>query len=177
MNGHLTDAMHAALAPVVAGRAVHDLGAGRGELAIELLTLGAAAVEAVDKESVPANTSRTRYHRAYFKDYRPESVDVAFVSWPQNNEGTTHELLPLLERAATIVYLGKNTDGTACGTPSLFQYLAGRALLDYVPDRRNVLAVYGAPLGRERAGFELRQEELAGLTTYDGSVLDYEEGE
>jgi len=107
---------------------------------------------------------RRRYHRSSFRNYRPESIDVAFASWPQNDEDTVRELLPLLERAATIVYLGKNTDGVMCGTSRLFHHLAGRVLLGYVPDRQNVLAIYGAPLGRQRAGAELRQEERAGLS-------------
>lgn len=182
MIGQLDDRQRAALAPHVAGRVVHDLGAGRGGHADELLTLGAAqveAVDAVDMRSALKSKPCVRYRRAYFKDYRPESVDVAFVSWPQNNEGTVRDLLPILERAATVVYLGKNTDGTMCGTPRLFRHLVGRALLDYVPARKNVLAVYGASLGRARAGAELRQEERAGLSALAAGEPweDYAEGE
>ena len=60
-----------------------------------------------------------------------------------------------------------------CGWPALFWSLLGRELLAYVPDRRNVLAVYGQELP------ELRQptgEEIAGLTTYT-RMYSYDEAE
>lgn len=83
---------------------------------------------------------------------------MAFVSWPANrpDEG----LLTLLKRAATLIYLGKCTDGTCCGWPGLFTYFLSRELLVHVPDEYNTLFVYGGALETPRTG---EWEERAGL--------------
>lgn len=159
--------MLATIKPYIAGRVVHDLGAGDCVLAMMLLRSGALAVEAVDKEYLGGGVQLPpsgRYHRAAFKDYRPETIDVAFVAWPENDRGVSTGLLSLLQRAQTVIYLGKNTGGVMCGTPALFRHFASREFLAYEPDKLNVLCVYGAPLGWQRTGDELRQEEVAGLT-------------
>lgn len=175
--GIFTDRMLGVVASHIAGRVVHDLGAGDCVLAITLLSSGAAAVEAVDKESLWSGIHLPPggcYHQSAFVNYSPEAIDVAFVAWPENTRSVTTALLPLLQRAKTIVYLGKNTGGVMCGTPALFEHFAGRELLAYEPNRLNVLCVYGDPLGHQRAGAELRQEEVAGLTANQAdALLDY----
>ena len=79
-------------------------------------------------------------------------------------------LLQLLARAETIVYLGKNTDGSMCGFPAVFEHMVGRRLLAYVPHFRNTLVVVGARLTEPRAP---QHEELAGLLAYE-ELLGYD---
>lgn len=158
-----------ALRPHVAGRVVHDLGAGDMEKARLLLHLGAEKVHAVEKDSYPFSLPlRIDRHEMYFKDYRPAEIDVAFLSWPSNHllEG----LLPLLVKAKTIIYLGKNTDGTSCGFPALFVYLTTRRLLVHKPHPRNTLIIVGERLRKPRAP---EHEELAGIRAYD-ELLRYD---
>ena len=159
----LTDGQLEKLFYYTKGKVVHDLGAGGLELAHLLCAYNARKVIAIDKEifCLPVDPC-VEVVRSYFADYR-EPIDVALISWPTNY----HEqgLLDLLERARIVIYIGKNTDGSWCGTPSLFWTLLSRRLLAYVPHRRNVLAVYGSevkhlrkPTGEELAGLQLRQD-------------------
>jgi hypothetical protein len=69
-----------------------------------------------------------------------------------------------------VIYLGKCTDGTMCGTPRLWYLLSRREVLCHEPDRTNTLIVYGP--GRDDIRLPLR-EEHAGINsdrlyTYDG---------
>ena len=149
-----------AIRGVVRGREVHDLGAGDLMLSHELLRMGASKVVAIDKEAPRSlkGDSRIQVIEGYFHAYKGD-IDVAFMSWPQNynDEG----ILRLIERAGTVVYLGKNTDGSACGSLRMFEHLVGRELLAHVPDRANTLIVYGKPLEEPR---EPVGEEMAALT-------------
>jgi len=77
-------------------------------------------------------------------------------------------LLQALDRADVVIYLGCNTDHSACGSPELFRQLCGRELLGHVPHRRNTLLIYGRGT---RTG-PLTGEEFAGLT---GALLSFEE--
>lgn len=164
--GTFTDRMLAVIEPYVSGKIVHDLGAGDGALAAALLRSGAAGVEAVDKTYRSGRIqlpSGGRYHQMDFQDYQPETIDVAFISWPENDRFTAKNLLPLLQRASTVIYLGKNTDGVMCGRPEIFDHFSGRQLLAYEPHKLNVLCIYGRMLKKRRSGKRLRQEEEAGL--------------
>lgn len=167
--GKIIDVQVKALRPFVAGRVVHDLGAGDMEKARLLLHLGAEKVHAVEKAPYPFSLPlRIERHEMYFKDYRPAEVDVALLSWPANHmmEG----LLPLLVKAKTIIYLGKNTDGTSCGFPALFVYLTIRRLLVHKPHPTNTLIIVGEPLRKPRTP---EHEELAGIRAYD-ELLRYD---
>jgi len=152
--GKLNPHQREVLNVVIQNRQVTDLGAGDCELAHELLRLGARGVLAVDKTFQPRVES-IQYIQSYFNAYT-EAIETAFLSWPPN--WNCPGLIDLLDRADVVAYLGKNTDGTACGYSLLFEYLVSREVVAYVPDRRNTLIVYGsgrgkrAPLGEEYAG-------------------------
>ncbi len=155
MYGHLSLRQCELVRKHVAGRHVHDLGAGGLALSGLLLELGASSVVAVDK--VPfrrdAVDGRIRLVESYFKGCT-EEVEVAFISWPPNTPSALHGLIA---RTPLILYIGKNTDGSACGDPALWHELGTREVLDWLPQRRNELIIYGAervtrdPLPEERA--------------------------
>jgi hypothetical protein len=154
--GKLNQAQRRTLEAVIKGRLVTDLGAGDCRLAYELLKLGALEVVALDKEPIEAREPlRVTFVRSYFVDYHKD-IGVAFMSWPPN--WMCPGLVNLLARAPYVVYLGKNTDGDACGFPKMFEYLLTREVISYVPDKPNTLIVYGpkasvrAPTGEEHAG-------------------------
>lgn len=172
MYGSLSKAQREVLGSVLKGQKVTDLGAGNCLRSLELLDLGAAKVIAIDKE--PANPQKRQgftFVRSYFADYKGSRPDVAFLSWPPNH--TCPGLLPIVKQAPMVIYLGKNTDGTACGSPELFWHLTSLEVIHYIPDRINTLIVYGnkqverEPRGEERAALEpracLRYEQVEGL--------------
>jgi hypothetical protein len=170
--GRLDTAQAEALAAVVRGRTIHDLGCGDQVLSDALVQLGAAAVIAVDEHPVGCPGSWVNTVRTTFAEYetRQPIIDVAFVSWPVNHNEPP--LLDLLYRAKTIAYLGKCTDGTLCGWPGLFRYFLGLELVAHVPHPANTLLIYGTPVAAPRVG---EWEERAGLDhrfsyPYFGSV-------
>jgi hypothetical protein len=158
----------------VRDRVVHDFGAGDLVLSKMLVTLGARRVVAVDKERMESPFAAVECVQARFDELLAalSMIDVAFVSWPQNRHDTA--LLTLFQRAKTCIYLGKNTDGSACGHPELFKHFVQRELLAYKAERRNTLIVYGRGALDPR---KPRGEELAGLSLYDGPVLDFSQVE
>ena len=83
----------------------------------------------------------------------------AFLSWPQNS--VIVGLADLLLRFPCVAYLGSNTSGNACGWPGLFRRLASRPVLEYVPERKNALIVYGNVSVKNR---ELVGEEWTAMT-------------
>lgn len=161
----LSDAQRRAVRPFLKGKDVYDLGAGSDLVYVaDLLAFGAATVVAVDKERMakPVST-KIRCEQRRFDEYPkfPEDGDVAFVSWPVNRSNPG--LIRMLQTAPIIVYVGKNTDGTACGDRDLFELFARRELITYVPDRQNVLAVYG----------EIRPTPRPKLTGEEFAVLEH----
>lgn len=159
--GSLSVEQSAALLQYVSGKTVHDLGAGNCALSRVLVSLGAEHVVAVDKSPrVIASTDRQRltYVACSFDAFMPP-IDTAFVSWPINVRYTG--LAQLIARSRVVAYLGKNSDGVACGEPSLFTYLREREVLAYVPHQHNSLIVYGPglverdPLGDEVAALDV----------------------
>jgi hypothetical protein len=157
-------AQREAIAQHVRAKIVHDLGAGDLILSRELLDLGARRVYAIDKEDKPSIKPWPRglhYKQEYFHNLSQTKMDTIFLSWPINHETN---LVPLIRGAGTLIYLGCNTGGTACGTPGLFLAMVSRKLLAYVPDPRNSLIIVGESL---RAPREPTGEELAGMTMYD----------
>ncbi len=168
--GTLTPDQVALLVPFIEGRVVHDLGCGTGYLSRFLVTFGAKRVIAIDQLQAlsPARvrTPGIQYVKSYFVDY-DKAIDTAFVSWPQ----TCGEfgLDALVRRARVVCYLGKNTDGTGCGSQQLWGVLMGREVLAHGPDSRNSLIVYG-PKKATRA----RLPEEIGATTISHH-LSYDE--
>lgn len=147
------------LRTVVEGRTVVDLGCGSGALAVTMAGMGATLVHAVDKTLCPVEHPKVGVHQSYFNHWRcPEGVEVAVLCWPQNY--TLNGLTEILRAIPHVLYVGKNTDGTACGTPALFTYLSRRESLRCLPHRANVLIHYGPNERRER---NLHHEELAAI--------------
>lgn len=154
-----------ALARVVKGKRVLDLGAGNLALSVEMLDLGAAHVTAVDyvesrHPRALALASRLSIVRAMFHDIHEglEPADIAMLSWPQNTTHDAIEIVKILRRHPRLVVISKNTSGVSCGCTLIYEYLATRELLAYHPRRANTLMVYDLPCaprplaGEERAG-------------------------
>lgn len=174
--GVLTPEMIDRLQSLVIGRTVWDLGAGDLGYAHLFLDLGAKNIIAVDKEPIPATLCRGRpitIIGKYFADIEPPkaSIDVAFLGWPVNQR--TEGLIPILEKAETIIYLGSNCKGNACGGPDLWAYLQHREIKAYVPHPRNSLIIYGKSLFPEERR-PLVGEEIGALCDV---VLGFQEAE
>jgi hypothetical protein len=168
--GRLTPLQMNVLGAVIDRRAVTDLGAGSCALAVVMLGLGAKHVTCIDKELRPiVRQNPNIWLRDCSFDTVSGDVDVAFVSWPMGDP----TLLPLVERAKTVVLLVKNTDGRNCGFPLLYAHTAFRELLAYVPDRANSLIVCEAPL--KNGARMMTPEEHAGFDLT--KIYSYEEGE
>ncbi len=156
-HGQLEHDQALAVRKVIRGRQVIDCGAGDLTLALKLAELGAREVIAIDKEPMPeCPDPRVRPNRRQFSawlDSRKDPVEVAFVSWPTNYSMAMYDRgLQAIVDSKTVIYLGKNTDESACGSRRLFTHFLGRELLVYLPHRRNVLCIYGGPLGYTRRG-------------------------
>jgi hypothetical protein len=158
----------------VKDKTVFDLGAGDYTNSLILRGLGASRIVAIDKEFFgPTNrpTKGVTQYQMTFKAFLhvqrtklqkvdfPKRGDVAFLSWPANYE--MKGLLDLLSWFDTIIYLGKNTDSTACAWPEFFRVMQKRPVLSYVPHRRNTLIHYGATDRKLERG--MKGEELAGM--------------
>ena len=163
-TGRLTDEQEAIVRNFVMGYNVHDLGSGQLGLAMKLVELGAHTVTAVDKEYshrlfYSPHPSITLVGE-YFEEYARHGhfIDVALVSWPEvyNQQG----LELLLRYARTVIYLGTNFDGTACGSAEMFNHLVQREVLALVPHKWNSLIVYGQ---RVQGSRKLLPEEYAAL--------------
>lgn len=154
--GHLSPEQKRVVKKFVARRVVHDLGAGDLELAQELLTLKASSVVAID--------TLHSYRTKSISNVRCVSVSftlcveeprTAFISWPQ--QYGADGLGALLWKAKTIIYLGSNMDGIACGGDDFWDEVVDRRVLAHVPHRHNTLIVYGAKCGER----PMLPEELA----------------
>lgn len=162
--GNLTPEMQQTIAPFVQGREVWDLGAGMLNHSILLRQLGASLVVAVDKD-LPQHAKDipgVRAVRHCFQDVPPPgAIDVVFMSWIPNY--ACQGLMELIWDAQTIIYLGCNTDGMACGTPALFAFfLAKFNMVATVPLQENTLIVYQRAETPERR--DLLLEEYAVLS-------------
>lgn len=169
MQGQLTEAQKTVLRDVVKDQVVYDLGAGSCNLSRELLKLEARKVIAIDRQ-LPNGVDPVAYEdgngvkrlvkpllsQAYFHELDPIESGVAFVSWPQLY---VKELVRVVEKAPTLVYLGCNTNLTACGPAEFWEHVSDREVLHHEPDFRNTLLVYGKTV----VDRELVLEELAGL--------------
>lgn len=157
--GVLTDEMRAAMAPRVKDHDLWDLGAGDLRLSREMTAMG-ARVLAIDPRAPddPAiETIRGTYLDALPRlDITPPRV--VLLSWPQTSDAPG--LLEILSAVPVVIYLGANTNGSACGTPGLWAHLTTREVLAEVRTEHNDLLIYGAPCGPR----PLRPEEQAALS-------------
>lgn len=148
--GNLTIKMRDALTPYVLGKIVHDLGAGDCDHARTLIHLGASRVIAIDKHEIPISPPKgVDFIHGYIERVPiPPDLDVIFLSWPVNYY--IPGLLPWLSAARTIVYLGTNLNGSACGFVDMFKYMLQRKLCLYMADPRNNLIVVQDLLDKAR---------------------------
>lgn len=155
----------------VKGRRIRDYGCGRLFLARRLLELGARHVEGVDTEVLstiePKYANRFKYLQHHFRAC-PLSERTAFVSWPS---GCCPGLALQVRYAKMVIYLGKCTDGVWCGDSQFWDEVSRRPVLEYMPNIRNTLIVYGDGI-EERT---LVPEEYAGLAIHDDEILGYQE--
>lgn len=166
--GRLSDAQRAALRDAVVGEVVHDLGAGACTFSDILVELGATKVYAVDKSIwAPPTSPKVEVVETYFMAYTGPAPEVAFLSWPDNHPLVG--LLQLLSKCRKVIYLGKNTEGTSCGWPGLFEELATREILVHLPAPKNTLTVYSD----RRVGRPLTGEEFCGINVH-GEFLSFE---
>lgn len=160
----------------VQGHDVHDLGAGQLGMSKKLIELGAHTVTAVDKDY----ESRMHLYGTFpritlvgetFEQYARHEhyIDVAFVCWPECYQ--QRGIVRLLMNVRTIIYLGTNFDGTACGSTEMWEHLRHNEVLAYVPHRFNNLIVYNGTRWIARRPLP---EEYAGLHR-DGPPLVYGE--
>lgn len=149
------------LRDLVKGEVVADLGCGMGMLTKLMARMGASMVHGVDKKVLTdRNSKRVHWHQSYLAYWQmPLDVEIAVVSWPQNTplQGITE----LLQAVPHVVYIGKNTDGTACGNPALMRYLSGREAHTYLPNNKNTLIHYGS--GDRKLQRCIYHEEYAAL--------------
>lgn len=188
--GAFNEAQRQAIRGYVRGRVVHDLGAGDLTLSRELLRLGARRVIAHDKcFNVGARSKSLKdvrwgwstrqkncpleLRQGYFQDYVGRPPRLALLSWPVNYDGIG--LAELVERIPTVMYLGTNVGGSACGGDDLWEHLRRREVLTYVADRKNTLIIYGGAV-KDRPP---HGEELAALSRSPtgGKMWLFEEAE
>jgi hypothetical protein len=171
--GEMTPDMNEKIKPLLAGQEVWDLGAGGLHYSQHLLKLGAKRVVAVDRRGF----QHTRYkglnicpvHKDFVDvDVPAAGIRVAFVSWPTNQR--LPGLIEILRQCDMVIYLGSNTDGSACGWDGLFRHFAERKVLHYLPIRRNSLIVYGARCSER----PLLGEEFA---TISGQLLTFDQAQ
>ena len=156
MYGTPTKEQARVIRPFVRGKVVHDLGAGDLRLSKRLRSWGAERVVALDKKLPRKIPEGVDFKEGYFKDFT-EAPEVVWLSWPVNHEAPG--LVGILERTPLVLYLGTNTNGTACGGQDLWRHLRTREVLAYEADLSNTLIVYG--VNRVERG--LCGEEVAAL--------------
>lgn len=141
--GRLSVAQEEAVRPHIAGKVVHDLGCGNLDLARWLVQAGAERVVAIDRFPPLAlrKPAKVEVIVSQFDDYH-EPVDTVFVSWPIN--WMVYGLYRMISEARTVIYLGSNLDGNACGFREMFQHLLGREVLAHLPSFQNTLIIYGS---------------------------------
>jgi len=182
--GLLTVDMKLALAKHVHGKTICDLGAGDLHRANDLLHLGARHIFAVEKDDLPnPNPDLITQVHSTFADLPQRATnhqlteiataDVALISWPANYRPPG--LIPLIHQNPTVIYLGSNFNGDACGFPELYEYLLLREVKAVVQHPRNSLIIYGAWLPNMAAWLNNEQpepyretlpEELAGIHSH-----------
>lgn len=157
----MTKAQEGALREAIEGKTVIDIGCGDGALSVWCAQY-AEHVTAIDKDGSRFPTAKfdnITFEQKYF-DRGMGIADVLLLSWPPNS--TRFSGIEVMARYFNyVVYLGKSTDGTACGPVEMWEHLIKRELISCTRDRANTLLVYG-PGSAE--GRDLDEEELAGVS-------------
>lgn len=163
--GQITPDMESIIKLYIKDRIVYDFGAGSCSLSIEMVRMGAKMVYAIDKNIGSLEDEKMVKISMAFDEHlaiRPLVKDdsIAFISWPANYP--MKGLLESLEVFKTIIYIGKNTDGSSCAWPVFFGLMMSRKLLEHIPDKQNTMLIWGEGMGNatrppvkeERAGMD-----------------------
>lgn len=177
--GRFTEKQQSIMRAHIAGARVLYPGSGWGHKAEVLIGLGADHVTCIEKEQTCFSKNPIYRHkkveavRDYVEELEIEAFegkDVLLLSWVQPYRfPATAEIFERFDKIPKIVYLGKNTDGTQCGSPALYSYLLTREVLHYVPARENTMIIYGAA----KVLREPYPEEVAGLGSNSGPIRDF----
>lgn len=157
----------------VKGKEVHDIFAGALYLSHRMLEMGAKRVHAIDSQLAAKNNADLRIVQhavtvEEFLKHRSGRRVTAFISWPDHF--VTRGIGLLLARFSKVLYLGCNTGGTRCGSEALWQDLLTREVLEYAPDKKNTLIVYGKKrhfLIRPMMGEEFAAWETRSIVSFD----------
>ena len=165
LNDKLSKQCQATIQPFISGRSVIDLGAGNLAITRILKKLGATDILAIDKNTMPVIPG-IETKRCYFNDVT-ESRDTAFLSWPINRfcEG----LNEILNRHETVIYIGSNLDGHACGSLQLFKNLTRRNPIAHLCEPDSTVLVYSSEPRVEA----LYAEEFAAIDIWNGGEVIY----
>ena len=166
--GILSPEMKRTIQPLIQGQSVIDLGAGDLSYSRTLKVLGATRVLAVDKVAMPEVHGIDTLCCDFSSPI--EVMDVAFVSWPINH--FCLGLNEVLDQYDTVIYLGCNIEGKACGSLELFHYLTKRNPCVHIFEKRNTLLIYSkAPRVQS-----LYAEEIAAFDGWaGGSIMSYQD--
>ncbi len=178
MYGKMTPEQLEALPSIIQGRHLLDLGSGDLERARLCLAHGAASVTCIDPTSpldreTPGLLVIQRY--AQWAVLNPQEIppyDMVLLGWPNNNDSPSPPYIAL-SLGTPILYVGKNTDGVACGGPLLWRHLLSREVQLYLPGPRSILILYGDLELDDARGEGARYHEETGALSR--SALDYSE--
>lgn len=150
MYGKLTPTQIKLLTPVVQNKDVVDIGGGSGWLSNLCDTLG-GNVTCLDRmptgqlqpkvKSVTSDMNSLAAKKLY------QQADTLLLCWPVNNP-TVERLLTNLPNGKTLIYIGSNHDGNACGTEDFWRKLVHNAVIGHCSDLRNHMIIY--ELGKKR---------------------------
>lgn len=176
--GHLVPTQRRVVETIVGRKKVFDLGCGNLSLSMQLLQMGAKHVVAIDRMLVETPAKKMTLVPLYFEqfvdigDNLPTEKDVVFTSWPANLP--MRGFNDLCHTAGIVIYLGKNTDGIACGNPSFFTLMQHRQVLAHYPHRDNTLIVYGkyeTEIGSKKVRKQFIEEECGMTNDLPSAVI------
>ena len=141
------------------GKEIIDLGGRDGSFAYYLLSKGAKKATSLDhsKRLHRIIAENLTPHIGTFADFHSafpnRRWDVGIMSWPVKFASLIGAVIPILDNCKTVVYLGKNSASTQCGSRDLWEYLVNRELLKHSERKAANMLIYGDT------------ERTAGITT------------
>lgn len=79
--------------------------------------------------------------------HTPKDIgDIALIAWPINRSVFSGgpNWKTILAPYREVIYIGKNTGGTCCGSPELWKALEHREVLEVLPDQKETMIHYGS---------------------------------
>lgn len=152
-----------------AGKDILDLGGRDGSFAHHLLSKGAGRATCLDhsKGLQRIIAKNLTHYKGTFADFHSafpnRRWDVGIMSWPVKFVSLIGAVIPILGNCKAVVYLGKNSASTQCGSRDLWEYLLSRELLIQSERKETSVLIYG---DTERTA-DITQEEQWGLKGLD----------